>query len=122
MRFLAAIFCISILVAFVGCHPAKPTAQKQYVPTEAERTAWPKTLDEAVTNILAGMSDAEKARVRGTKKADLILFEQGWGTGIRNDFGMWRGNTNLVADCHAEEPDGASMVIIEAVWQKLQKP
>jgi hypothetical protein len=95
---------------------------KPYVPTEAERTAWPKTVDEAVTRLLAGMDDADKARVRDTKKADLILFHHGWGTGIRNDFGLWRGNTSLMTDCHTRIPDEASMAIIEAVWQRLQKP
>jgi hypothetical protein len=97
-------------------------AHKPYVPTEAERAAWPKTVDEAVTRILAGMDDAKKALVRDTKKEDLISFHHGWGTGIRNGFGLWRGNTNLLADCHTEVPDDASMVIIEAVWQRLQKP
>src|ERR1035441_4845342 len=95
---------------------------KPYVPNEAERAAWPKTVDEAVANLLAGMDDAEKTRVRDTKKEDLILFHHGWGTAIRNDFGLWRGNTNLMVDCHTEVPDHASKVIIEAVWQKLQKP
>jgi hypothetical protein len=95
---------------------------ERYVPTEAERTAWPKTVDEAVTRLLAEMDDADKTGLRDTKKEDLILLHHGWGTGIRNDFGLWRGNTNLMADCHAQHPDDASMVIIKAVWQKLQKP
>jgi hypothetical protein len=93
-----------------------------YVPAEAERAAWPKTVDGAVTRLISGMSDEDKARVRDTKKEDLILFHHGWGTGIRNEFGLWRGNTNLMADCHTEVPDDASMVIIQAVWQRLQKP
>jgi hypothetical protein len=71
---------------------------------------------------IAELDDPDKAHVRDTKKEDLISFHHGWGTEIRNNFGLWRGNTNLLADCRAEEPDGASMVIIEAVWQRLQKP
>jgi hypothetical protein len=67
-------------------------------------------------------ADEDKRRVRETKKEDLISFHLGWGTGIRNDFGLWRGNTNLLADCHTTVPEDASMVIIEAVWKKLQKP
>jgi hypothetical protein len=97
-------------------------AHKPYVPSEAERAAWPKTVDEAVTRLISGLNDEEKARVRDTKKDDLISFHHGWGTGIRNEFGLWRGNTNLMAACHADHPDDASMVIIEAVWQRLQKP
>ena len=96
-------------------------ARKPYEPTEAERAAWPKTINEAVTRLLAEMTDEDKAHVRGRKKEDLILFHHDWGMGIRNDFGLWKGNTNLIADCHAKHPDNASMVIIEAVWQRLQK-
>ena len=85
------------------------------------RASWPRTLDEAVRRIIDDMGDAGRKMVRDTKKEKLILFRHGWGTGIRNEFGLWRGNTNLLADCHAEHPDDASMVIIEAVWQRLQK-
>ena len=98
------------------------TPRKPYVPTEAERAAWPKTVNEAVTNILASMADADKVQLRDTKKQDLIQFHHDWGMGIRNEFGLWKGNTNLMSDCRAQHPDDASMVIIEAVWERLQKP
>ena len=122
MRFPHIIVLAAILWVLVGCHKPQPPPRAHYVPTEAERIAWPKTVDEAVTRLLADMKDADKARVRDTKKEDLIIFHHGWGTGIRNEFGLWRGNTNLMADCHAQHPDDASMAIIEAVWQKLQRP
>jgi hypothetical protein len=32
-----------------------------------------------------GLDDQAKARVRSTKKRDLILFHHGWGTGCRRD-------------------------------------
>lgn len=85
------------------------------------RVSWPWTLDEAVTLLLDDLNDADKKVVRDTKKDDLIRFHHGWGTHIRNEFGLWRDNTNLLVDCHSDHPDGASMVIIEAVWQRLQK-
>jgi hypothetical protein len=94
---------------------------KPYVPTQAERAAWPKTVDQAVTRLIEGMDDADKKMVRDTKKEDLIQFHHGWGTGIRNEFGLWKGNTNLLADCHAEHPDDASMVIVRTAWERLQK-
>ena len=122
MRFPHIIALAATALFLVGCREPQPAARAHYVPTEAERATWPKTVDEAVTNILAEMKDADRARIRDTKKEDLILFHHGWGTGIRNEFGLWRGNTNLMAACHADHPDDASMVIIEAVWQRLQKP
>jgi hypothetical protein len=122
MRFPHIILLAATALILVGCREPQPSIRAHYVPTEAERAAWPKTVDEAVTSILADMKDADRTRIRDTKKEDLISFHHGWGTGIRDEFGLWRGNTNLMTACHADHPDDASMVIIEAVWQKLQKP
>lgn len=82
----------------------------------------PKTVDEAVNRILAEMDDENKARVRQTPREKLILFHHGWGTGIRNAFGLWRGNAALLESCGERHPDDASMVIIRAVWARLQEP
>lgn len=84
--------------------------------------ACPCTIEQAVTSILATMSVEDKQKVRATKKDDLIQYHHGWGTAIRNGLGLWRGNGELLADCKAGHPDDASMVIIEAVWERLQKP
>lgn len=60
--------------------------------------------------------------MRSTSEDDLIQFHHGWGTGIRNSFGLWRGNTALLESCGAKDihPDRCSMIIIERVWQRLQ--
>ena len=84
--------------------------------------SWPTTVQATVEEILASLSDEDKATLRSTKKDDLIMFHHGWGTGIRNHYGLWRGNEALIESacgkgCH---PDDASMVIIEAVWFALQ--
>ena len=67
------------------------------------------------------MSAEDKEFVRNTKKGDLIKFHHGWGTGIRNEFGLWGLNNVLLEDTGERHPDDASMVIIEAVWKELQK-
>ena len=83
---------------------------------------WPITVKATVADLLSALSAENKETVRKTKKDDLIMFHHGWGTGIRNHYGLWRGNSALIEDacgkrCH---PDDASMVIIEAVWKALQ--
>lgn len=83
---------------------------------------WPTSVQETVADILKSLSDEDKATLRKTRKDDLIMFHHGWGTGIRNHYGLWRGNDKLIESacgkgCH---PDDASMVIIEAVWLALQ--
>jgi len=118
VKILTTILVVSTALFVTGCRSSSPAAS---APIAALRSDWPRTVDEAVTRLLAGMSNADKERFRAEKKDDLIKFHHGWGTGIRNRFGLWGGNDALMADCHADHPDSASMVIIEAVWQKLQK-
>ena len=77
---------------------------------------WPTSVQAAVADIVKSLSDEDKATLRKTRKSDLIQFHHGWGTGIRNHYGLWRGNDKLIESacgkgCH---PDDASMVIIEA--------
>lgn len=87
-----------------------------------ESDKWPITVKATVVDLLSTMSAESKETVRKTKKDALIKFHHGWGTGIRNHYGLWRGNIALIEDacgkpCH---PDDASMVIIEAVWKALK--
>jgi hypothetical protein len=100
-----------------GESPATPQA------SVVERDTWPPTVEAAARRIAASLDDQSRARVRSTKKGDLILFHHGWGTGIRNSLGLWRGNDKLLASCgHGKpvHPDDCSMVNIEAVWALLQ--
>nr|WP_315467407.1 DUF6794 domain-containing protein [uncultured Undibacterium sp.] len=109
---------LSIIVAtfFLGTS----LAQEKKKPLESDK--WPITVKATVVDLLSTMSAESKETVRKTKKDALILFHHGWGTGIRNHYGLWRGNNALIEDacgkpCH---PDDASMVIIGAVWKALQ--
>jgi hypothetical protein len=84
---------------------------------------WPTTLSATVNDIIALLSDEGKETLRKTKREDLIEFHFGWGMEIRNYYGLWRGNNKLLESacgkpCH---PDDATMVIIEKVWEALQK-
>ena len=83
---------------------------------------WPTTVDEAVDRILAKLTDAQKDEVRTTPEADLDLLHFGLGTAIRNECGLWDGNTALLAACGSPDmhPDSASDVIVRAIWEKLQ--
>ncbi len=88
---------------------------------ESEKVNWPKTVKEAVDIFLCEMSGRDKLLLRNTKKDDLIKFHFSTGAGIRNRFGLWAGNRELMEDTKCFHPDDASMVIIEAVWEAIQK-
>ena len=84
---------------------------------------WPETVDAVVQDIIKGMPQQDQKRIRETSREDLIQFHHGWGTGIRNYYGLWRGNKKLILSACGKpcQPDDASMIIIEAVWEALQK-
>ena len=85
---------------------------------------WPTSVDAAVDDILSSLSAEHKQILLNTPKENLIRFHHGWGTGIRNYYGLWRGNNELLRDaCDGElcHPDEASMVIIERVWEAVQE-
>jgi hypothetical protein len=84
---------------------------------------WPVTVEETVRDLLPRMSRFEKLSIMFMKKEDITSLHFELGTGIRNRYGLWRGNDKLIFSacgfrCH---PDDASMKIIEAVWQALHK-
>jgi hypothetical protein len=102
-----------------GETPASPPT------STVERDTWPTTVDEAARRIVGALDSESKARVRTTKKDQLIQYHADWGMGIRNSLGLWRGNEKLLESCgqgRKIHPDECSMVIIEAVWTLLQAP
>ncbi len=82
---------------------------------------WPHTVDEAVDLLLAKLSDADREKFKHTSESDLMIYHHGFGTYIRNQFGLWKGNKGLLKSCGGEglHPDGASTVIINALWERL---
>jgi hypothetical protein len=83
---------------------------------------WPRTIDEAVDRILAKLTDVQKDELRKAPASDLDSLHFGLGAAIRNEFGLWAGNTDLLAACGSPDmhPDAASSVIVRAVWERLQ--
>jgi len=113
LKLLSVVF----FMLLTGCESRREVAQVD------SREAWPRTVDEAVARLTSQMSAEAKRYVVTRPEEDLILFHHGWGTGIRNEFGLWRGNTELLASCGSTNmhPDSASSVIIKATWMKLRQ-
>ena len=92
---------------------------------------WPSTLTEAVDHLMSTMSASNLAALRDTPKDHLILYHFSLGMYIRNTFGLWQGNDDLLASCFPDvtdpymlmiikhDPDRASGVIVEALWERL---
>ena len=93
---------------------------------------WPRTLNEAVDRLALMLSQAEKEEISATTEADLIGLHFGLGMRIRNEFGLWHDNRDLLMDCQrikygdaadsclSMDPDDASGLIIRALWARLR--
>jgi hypothetical protein len=65
------------------------------------------------------MPAEDQARLRAVRRDDLINDLHSWGRGIRNEFHLWGGNPALLEACGTDSPEGASLVIMTAVWDRL---
>ena len=94
---------------------------RDYVEYLKESETWPRTLEEAVEKIISTMPKEDGPVIMKTPREELSKYHHSWGQGIRNAFGLWKGNPWLTESVCGEEchPDEVSMKIMEAVWDKL---
>jgi hypothetical protein len=99
-----------------------------------ERTAgWPRTVEEAVSELLVALSEEDKVEIRDRSKEALLDLHFALGLDIRNRFGLNSGNVELMGACarhlRPDDPvpdfafhqDDASSVIVEALWTELSR-
>jgi hypothetical protein len=83
----------------------------------------PRNVDRVVDRIVRNIEPEFREKLLETKREDLVQFQE-WGTGIRLALCLEAGNNDqlLRSACHGElcHPEKASMVIMEAVWDRLE--
>jgi hypothetical protein len=82
----------------------------------------PRTLSDAVSAVLDRMSASDKKALAETRGEELSEFHRTWGMGIRNSYGLFDQNAELLKSCRAGDADEASSVIIREVWKRLADP
>ena len=76
---------------------------------------------DAALRVLQGMiPEDEQAKIAVISEDELTMLHFGLGQWIRNNFGLWQGNLQLLAATGQTHPDDASGVIINAFWQRLR--
>lgn len=108
---------LSLLLTALVSASARHTEREPPLRPSSE---WPQTVSAAVDTLLRHFSAADSAQLRDVKRADMFKYHFGFGTGIRNDFGLWRGNHSLLRSCgQPTDPEGCSGVILDSLWQRL---
>jgi hypothetical protein len=108
--------------------PAAPAGAADPVP-EPGRCPYaikplPRNVPRAVDRIMADMYPELREKLLTTKREDLVQFQQDWGKGIRTQLCLVAGGNDQLtrSACNGElcHPEEASMVIMQAVWDRLQ--
>ena len=80
----------------------------------------PKTVDAAVRILRALVPIEEQAKVTLLKEEELVGLHFGLGQWVRNYFGLWGANRELLDATGGKEADDASDVIIREFWLALR--
>lgn len=80
----------------------------------------PRTVKAAVERLLEVVPKASLQQISQMTEDDLSGMHLGLGMWIRNNFGLWGANAELIADTGEDHADNASGVILYALWQRLR--
>jgi len=87
----------------------------------------PKTVDEAVNRLIEDLDLQDKVKIAKMSLDELVNLHSNLRVYFKNAFGVWHGNTELLADCRSisneaiYNEDEATVVILGILWQKLQE-
>ena len=74
---------------------------------------YPKTIPEAVDILMHILPEEDLEKIKSISEDDLTDLHYGLGQWIRNEFGLWNENYELMNDCGAKNQDDASIVILK---------
>jgi hypothetical protein len=95
----------------------------QYVFARIERSRWPRTVDQAIDRLMNDLSDDDKKRIATDAPG---VDWHALGQNIRNGYGLWQGNAELLASCGVidDDPhaaDHGSGIIIAALQRRIRE-
>jgi len=82
----------------------------------------PKTVEEAVQVLKTKWLQPKDREwiLRNSKDDVLNRLYMGFGTGMRNQFGLWGNNQALRDSCGTQNPEVCSVVIVNRLWESVR--
>lgn len=110
---------IAVLLVATTLSLGQATTTQSQAPTPP----LPRTVDEAVTVLKTHwLSEKDRAWILGNAEEDVVLrLYRPFGTGVRNAFGLWGRNPELLASCGTEDPEACSVVILKRLWRSIRR-
>ena len=112
-HFIAALTCVVSAAALLSCAGS----------THFQREHGPRTVDEAVALLRSQwLSEDDLDRIlRNPESRVVARLHFPFGLAVRNEFGLWKGNSDLITSCGQAHPDECSDVIFERLWESVRE-
>ena len=117
----------SILLSLVKARPGEHLADYDRKELLDKLPIPPKTVDEAVDQVISDLDSKDKIKIANMDLSDLLDVHSNTREYFRNFLGLWSGNTELLASCrsiskqHVYREDDVTLVITKALWKKLRE-
>ena len=117
----------SILLSLVKAKPGDHLADYDRKELLDKLPIPPKTVDEAVDQVISDLDLKDKIKIAAMDLRDLLDVHFDLDVYFKNFFALWSGNTELLASCrsiskeHVYREDDITRVIIKALWKKLKE-
>ena len=117
----------SILLSLVKAKPGDHLADYDRKELLDKLPIPPKTVDEAVDQVISDLDLKDKIKIANMDLSDLLDVHFDLDVHFKNYFALWSGNTELLASCrsiskeHVYREDDITRVIIKALWEKLRE-
>ena len=117
----------SILLSLVKAKPGEHLADYDRKELLDKLPIAPKTVNEAVDQVISDLELKDKIKIANMDVSDLLDVGSNIHVYFKNFFGLWSGNTELLASCRSisngniyREHD-VIRVVIKALWKKLRE-
>jgi len=100
--------------------PRQKPARKK--PAQTTRAYIPKDLEDCFAQLDKILTDKDRQEIASKSEEDLLLeYHFGWGTGLRNDWGLWAHSrlAKYFEELGVDHPEEMSSIIIKSYWRRL---
>lgn len=117
MKRMPAVMAVVVLVSATLASQSGRQSGKLQPPANP-----PRTVDEAVVTLKTKSLKPKDLDwiLRNPQEEVVTTLYRPFGTGVRNEFGLWGSNQELRDSCGTNDPEGCSVVILRRLWESVR--
>jgi hypothetical protein len=114
-------------IDFIDINMPHPVPVPYKTSVGIKKVSFPRTVDQAVTRLISDLSLRDKTKIAKLREEELVSLYFSLGEYIRNAFGLWSGNRELMESCRTLsgmtelQEDDASAFIVKEFLKRLHE-